>query len=320
MATVSRSAPTTESSARPSSTEAGGARWRTLALAAALTLPFGIGAVAQANPEGEPEPDVEFRVADHLVAESSGLVVTEVAGERLFVTVNDSGDTGRVFTIDPTTGETVGTTAFAPSPRDLEALAPAGAGHVWVGDIGDNLHVRDELRITRIPVGRGTLDAGAAQSYRVAYPDRHYDAESMVAHPKTGRVYVITKQAMGGTVFAVPEDLDPSGLNVLEEVGRAPTLLTDAAFSPDGRHLLMRGYDHLWIKSFPDLDGVTDLPLPPQPQGEGMAVGADGAVFLSTEGRERPVLRVSLPEGLQDVIAGGGLWWRLIHGPLSFLR
>lgn len=316
---MSRCAPKTESAA-PTGSQTGGASWRTLALTAAVALPFAIGAVAQANPEGEPDPDVEFRVADHLVAESSGLVVTEVDGERLFVTVNDSGDTGRIFTIDPTTGETVGTTTFTPSPRDVEALAPAGAGHVWVGDIGDNLHVRDELRITKVPVGRGTLDAGDAESYRLVYPDRHFDAESMVAHPTTGRVYVISKQAMGGAVFATPERLDPAGANLLEEIGRAPTLLTDAAFSPDGQHLLMRGYDHLWITSFPDLDLVTDLPLPRQPQGEGMAVDADGAVFLSTEGRERPVLRVALPEGLQDVIAGGGLWWRLIHGPLSFLR
>jgi DNA-binding beta-propeller fold protein YncE len=243
---------------------------------------------------------------------ASGLVVTRVHGERLFVTVNDSGDSGRVFTIDPTTGETVGTTSFTPEPRDVEAVAPAGDGHVWVADIGDNLVARDHVRITRVPVGRGTLDAGAAESYRLTYPDRAKDAEALVTHPDTGRVYVISKQVFGGTVHAAPERLDAGGDNVLEEIGSAPMLVTDAAFSPDGRYVVMRGYGDAWVKSFPDLDTVAGFALPRQPQGEGLAVGADGSVYLSTEGRERPVLRAPLPIGLKAELAGGSFWWRKV--------
>ena len=40
------------------------------------------------------------------IVESSGLVVDD----GLLVTTNDSGDCGRVFTVDPATGETVGVT------------------------------------------------------------------------------------------------------------------------------------------------------------------------------------------------------------------
>ena len=70
------------------------------------------------------------------------------------VTTNDSGDSGRVFAVDPATGDTVGTTSWSPAPEDVEALAPAGPGHVWVGDIGDNRRARDSVQVLRVPVGR----------------------------------------------------------------------------------------------------------------------------------------------------------------------
>ena len=84
-----------------------------------------------------PPPDegrVVFRFQDPAIVEASGLVVQD----GLFLTTNDSGDTGRVFAVDPDTGRTTGVTTWASEPQDVEALAPAGGGEVWVGDIGDN--------------------------------------------------------------------------------------------------------------------------------------------------------------------------------------
>ena len=88
---------------------------------------------------------------DPAIVESSGLVVVD----GLFVTTNDSGDSGRVFTVDPATGETVGVTHWSDDPVDVEALAPAGGGEVWVGDIGDNRAERASISVVRVPVGRG---------------------------------------------------------------------------------------------------------------------------------------------------------------------
>ncbi len=283
-------------------------------LTTALAAPFVVGAVAQANAEpvgGVGESRVEFRFTDRLVAESSGLVATDVDGERLFATVNDSGDSGRVFTVDPTTGDTVGVTRFTPDPRDVEALAPAGDGHVWVGDIGDNLAARDHVRVTKVPLGRGDIDAGTGESYRLAYPDGARDAESLIAHPVTGRLYVVSKKVFGGSVYAAPETLDPDGVNVMEKIGSAPMIVTDAAFSPSGEYVLMRGYSHLWVKTFPGLETVADLTLPRQPQGEGLAVDDEGRVYVCTEGLDTPVLRVGLPVGVENEIAGGSFFWKL---------
>ena len=97
--------------------------------AALVAVPFLVGALATT---AAADPDVVFRFQDPQVVESSGLVVQD----GLFVTTNDSGDTGRVFSIDPATGDTVGVTRWSEEPVDVEALAPGGNGRVWVADIG----------------------------------------------------------------------------------------------------------------------------------------------------------------------------------------
>ena len=150
---------------------------RGLGVVAVLT-PFVIGLTAAgADRNGE----VVFRFQDSEIVESSGLVIE---GDRAY-TVNDSGDTGRVFTVDTATGETVGVTFWADGPDDVEALAPAGDGHVWVADIGDNSVNRDSIEVTRVPVGDGdrTVDE---ETIDLVYPDGQRDAEALLVHPVTG--------------------------------------------------------------------------------------------------------------------------------------
>ena len=63
-----------------------------------------------------------FELRDDRIAESSGLADLG----SVMATVNDSGDTSRVFVLDPESGETVGVTDFHTDVTDVEALAPAG--------------------------------------------------------------------------------------------------------------------------------------------------------------------------------------------------
>ena len=105
-------------------------------------------------PHRSDEVEVVFSFQDPEIVESSGLALVD----GLVVTTNDSGDTGRVFAVDPATGETVGTTGWGDEPEDVEALAPGGPGSVWVGDIGDNLETRDTVQVTQVPVGAATRD------------------------------------------------------------------------------------------------------------------------------------------------------------------
>ncbi len=257
-------------------------------LLAALLLPLSLGAAEDAT--------VELTFQDPEIIESSGLAVV---GDWL-VTVNDSGDSGRVFTVDAS-GRTVGVTAWSAEPRDVEAVAPAGDDSVWVGDIGDNSALRDSIRVAEVPVGTGDLEARVT-TYELVYPDGARDAESLLADPTTGRLYVATKEIFGGTLFEVPADLDPDQPNRLTEVGPVLAIATDGAFFPDGRHLVVRDYESATIYGFPSLEPLTTLELPEQDQGEGIAVTAEGDLLLSTEGQRTDVLRVSLPDDVRAAL------------------
>lgn len=275
------------------------ARTEAALVALLVATPFVVGV---AHAEEPPAPEVAFTVTDHRVVESSGLAWADVDGERWVATVNDSGDTGQVFTLDPATGEVVGTTTFTPHPRDVEALAPAGDGHVWVADVGDNLRARDSLVLTRVAVGSGDREASDPRRLEVRYPDRPRDAEAVVVHPRTGRIFVVTKSVLGGQVWAVPADARPGEVAVLEEVAAAPGVVTDGAFTPSGDHVLLRNYTHAFLLTFPEWEVVATIELPAQPQGEGLTVLPDGEVLVSTEGRGRDVLRVALPDGVRSLV------------------
>lgn len=263
-------------------------------LAGALVVPFVLGMAAAPSGEGR----VVFEFGDPEIVESSGLVVAD----GLFLTTNDSGDSGRVFVVDPETGRTVGVTRWSDHPVDVESLAPAGNGEVWVGDTGDNTAARDFISLTRVPVGRSDLSI-EPESYRLVYPDGPQDAETLLRDPGSGRLYVVSKNVFGGTIYRAPRSLSAERANRLVALGGVAPIATDGAFFPDGKHFVLRDYSRAIIYSFPGLEEVGSFGLPDQQQGEGIAVDVDGNVFVSTEGQFSEVLGVPVPAAIRSELA-----------------
>ena len=267
---------------------------REVVLGVVVAVPFVLGLTTS-----EPGDHVAFRFQDRAITESSGLVIE---GDLAYTT-NDSGDSGRIFAVDVHTGETVGVTDWADDPTDVEALAPAGPGAVWVADIGDNAAERGAIEVTRLPVGRGDRRVDV-ETYELTYPGGPVDAETLLADPATGRLYIVTKQVWGGSVLAAPAELSPDGENVLMPVGTATGIATDGAFFPDGQHVLIRSYGDAVVYAWPALTRVASFALPDQEQGEGLAIGADDSLWLSSEGVRAPVLHLPLPADVQQAIGG----------------
>jgi hypothetical protein len=279
---------------------------RRAALAVAVALPFLLGAAAGApDPTGTPV----LRFGDPDIVESSGLAFTATTRGGLVHTVNDSGDSGRVFTVDTATGSTVGVTSWDGDPVDVEALAPAGRGHVWVADIGDNRRVRGSVEVLRVPVGPGDRTVAPA-AYELVYPDGARDAEALLADPLTGRLHVVTKGVFAGTVYAAPRRLRSDRPNRLVEVAEAPGLVTDATFLPGGGGVVVRTYSSAHLMAYPSWQPVASWELPAQDQGEGIAY-AVGQVIVSTEGARSEVLAVDLPPEAGPTDLGGPAWTAL---------
>jgi len=239
--------------------------------------------------------DVLFAFSDPTISEASALTPL---GKGLYATTNDSGDSGRVFTVD-SRGDTVGVTHWAADPVDVEGLAPAGGNHVWVGDIGDNNSVWDSVRIAKVRVGRGDRTVSPTV-YELVYPDGPHNAESLLAGPD-GRVFVATKDWGGGRLYAVPKRLDPDRPNRLKEVAPVIPMATDGAFFPDGKHLVVRGYYSATIYDWPSMDRAGSFRTPDQEQGEAIGVTAKGEVVVTSEGIRAEVIRVD-PELVGEVL------------------
>jgi hypothetical protein len=247
---------------------------------------------ASAAASEEVEARTVFTFADEQIDESSGLV----ARDGVMFTVNDSGDGPVLYRVHPRSGETVGETTYSSQDvRDVEALAPGRGGAVWVGDIGDNNAERPYVEVYRVLPGA----SAPAERFRLVYPDGPHDAETLLVHPRSGRLHVVSKEIMGGAVYAAPATLEPGSINRMTEIGRVPGLLTDGTFLPDGRHVLLRGYGSAAVYTFPALREVASVQLPPQEQGEAVAVDEDGRVFISTEGSNTEVLEVLLPSSMR---------------------
>ncbi len=283
-------------------------RWTpwTRLLPVLVAAPFAVGAVVAAAPATDRQ--VVTRFEDPAIVESSGLVARP---DGLLVTVNDSGDVGRVFTVDRG-GRTVGTTAWGEA-TDVEALAPL-EGDVLVGDIGDNARERSSVSLLRVPAGPGERQVDPAAAVRLVYPEGPRDAEALLVDPVSGRVLVATKEVLGGTLHEVPPDAVPPSVGApapvepvrLRALAPVPGLVTDGAFFPDGRHLVLRDYGTATVYSWPGLDDVGSFELPEQEQGEGIAVQDDDGrfrVLVSSEGSGSEVLEVTLPRALADAVA-----------------
>lgn len=228
------------------------------------------------------------------ISESSDLV----AGDGVFYTTNDSGDGPRVYVVDAGSCATLGTTTFADhDPVDVEALTPGIHGDLWVGDIGDNGHVRSHITVFDLPIPGAGDHTVAAPSYDLVYADGPRDAETLLANPATGRLFVVSKGLLGGTIYAAPKVLRTDRTNVLRPVGGARGLLTDGVFLPDGRHVLLRDYARGVIVQRRNWAEVGTFRLPSQAQGEGVAVRGR-RVWVSSEGVGAAIRTTVIPHRL----------------------
>lgn len=240
-----------------------------------------------------PQP---FRFADPEITESSAIVA--VGGT--YFTINDSGDSARVFAVDRR-GRTVGVTTYHADVRDVEALAVGTDSTLLVGDIGDNDAERDHITVYRVPLFRSGNHDVRGTAYDLVYADGPRDAETLLVHPMTGRVFVVSKGLLGGTVYVAPRRLRSDRINVLRPVGDAPGLVTDGAFFPDGRHVVLRDYAAASVLDRRDWSLLGLFRLPTQPQGEGIDV-VGRSVVISTEGRFSSVLFERVPARLRNAM------------------
>jgi hypothetical protein len=179
------------------------------------------------------------------------------------------------------------------------AVGPCPDGHcLYIADIGDNLHDRDDRAILRIAEPDPRAAAAAATGIvrlPFAYPEGPEDAEAIFVMPDT-TLYIITKgRSRPATLYRYPPPLRPDVRVALESVqvigpasAQLPDLVTGADATPDGRRIAVRTYHHITFHRFAGDTLVSvsprlDLESLAEPQGEAVAFAGGDTLLHATE-------------------------------------
>ncbi|HEX2297432.1 MAG TPA: hypothetical protein VHH34_02745, partial [Pseudonocardiaceae bacterium] len=229
------------------------------------------------------------------LAELSGLA----AGTDRWFAVSDGGSALRVVVLRPADCEVIDEITAEVNPYDIEDLALAADGALWLADTGDNDLDRGTVALHRL-----TQD-GDAELYRLTYPDGPHDAEALLLD-RAGVPYVVTKDLDTARVYRPAGALTEPGPTALEQVASLrlePTdtpggpvgsvgseLVTGGAVGADGHVVALRTYTDAYLFSAPRGDVVEALagtpvriPLPGEPQGEALALAPDGTLLSGSE-------------------------------------
>ena len=271
------------------------------------------------------KPNVTGKIRSSDVNESSGIAASRCQDGVLW-THNDSGDDAFIYAIN-TTGESLGTWRVPDIQNvDWEDIASykdgSGKCYVYIGEIGDNKSRRAEHAVYRVAepdalhANKGSsrkdpLSTGPADVVRFSYPDYNQDAETLMVHPQTGDIYVITKRVSGPAgVYRLGPDFGSNSTNRLEKITELSVpaipngLLTGGDISPDGRRVILCDYTQGYELRLPDGDANFDdiwqqtpepVELGKRAGGEAITYSLDGtSIFATSEGKNSPVIQVNV--------------------------
>jgi hypothetical protein len=269
------------------------------------------------------KPKVSGRIESGEITESSGLAASQCQRD-VFWTHNDSGNKAFIFAINSKGKKLATFSVTGGENKDWEGMAAfknaKGACFLYVGDIGNNERVKSEFKIYRFREPRvsessansskkNSLLTDAAEVIKFSYPDYRHDAETLMVHPKTGDIYILSKRLTGAAaVYKLEHDFDLEKTNRLEKVmdfsvPAIPNgLLTGGDISPDGKRVVIcdyfsayeivlpeneKNFDEIW-KQKPQI-----IELGEREQGEAVCYSADGkGIFATSENRNSPVIQV----------------------------
>jgi len=263
-------------------------------------------------------------IKNESVNESSGLVASRTL-PGAYWTHNDSGDGPFIYAFN-SRGNSVGVfRVTGATARDWEDISigpgpQADKSYLYIGDIGDNNEARPDIVVYRVPepdlkiTNKGSSKARPittepAESIRLKYPDGKHDAETLLVHPSTGNIYILTKVVFANpVVYEAAAPLTTGKTITMKRIGEVhiPSIfggaITGGSVSPDGRRVALcdyfQGYELVLpasSRNFNDIwkERMTGFDLGKRKQGEAIAYRLDGNALLATsEGKQSDLIQV----------------------------
>ena len=294
-----------------------------IVLAVAATVLPGQGIVRAFAAAAQPPTRTLATISAPQLKEISGCAVSSKTpgGVRIVWVHNDSGDGPNVYAIDGRTGRLRATFAVAGAlAEDWEDMA-LSRGQLYLGDIGDNAADRASVVVYRVAepvVPRKSVAAvqttSASVALRLRYPDGSHNAETLIVHPTSGDLYIVTKTEdghsgvyalrgaataeAGSYALAKVADLTIAGEGLIY-----PNEITAGDISPAGDRIVLRTYQYLYVyrpSSGSSFDSAwtsvaTQVNAPFLLQAEALCFTPDGRYVLTTqEGLPAPLVEIDL--------------------------
>ncbi len=269
------------------------------------------------------KPKVTGKIESSEITESSGIAASKCQSD-VFWTHNDSGDNAFIFALNKQ-GERLGTWKVTNAKNhDWEDIAEIkntnGDCILYIGDIGNNTRSRDEFTIYRVKEPKvsaankssskkNPLETESAEAIKFSYPETRHDAETLLVHPNTGDIYILSKRLSGASaVYKLKSNFDLNKTNKLENITdfSVPAIpngfLTGGDVSPDGRRVIICDYFNAYelvlpetAKNFDEIWKETPVivELGVREQGEAIGYSADGkSIFATSEKKNSPLIEV----------------------------
>ncbi len=275
----------------------------------------------QANSQYEP-PKVVGRIKSKEISESSGLAASPCRTDLLW-THNDSGDGPFIYAIDAS-GESRGVWRIANADNeDWEDMAAArdasGKCFLYLGEIGNTDKLtRHEHTIYRVAepevtdqistTNKKAPNTTAAEAMKFRYSDGTHDAETLIVHPQTGDIYILTKNRNeASNIYKLTPAFGSAAVVSAQKIGeiRVPVIpfgmLTGGSISPDGRRVILCDYAAAYELVLPDGAAFDEIwkqkpaaiQLGERKQGEAITYSSDGkSIFATSERGDPPVIQV----------------------------
>ncbi len=268
-------------------------------------------------------PKITGKIRSPDVTESSGVIASKCQPGVLW-THNDSGDDAFIFAFNAA-GDDLGTWRIPNGHNnDWEDIADfkdsSGKCFIYAGDIGDNNEKRSDHAIYRIPepeVPRNATHSSRKDPHftenaailQFNYPDSKHNAETLMVHPRTGDIYVVTKRIDGPAgVYRLKPVFDSGATQTAAKIAELAVpsipngLLTGGDISPDGKRMIICDYTAAFEYTLPESAANFDeiwkqkpqvIDIGNRQQGEGICYSPDGnSLFATSEGKNSPVIKI----------------------------
>ncbi len=270
------------------------------------------------------KPQIVGKIESSEITESSGIVESKCQ-ENVFWTHNDSGDKAFIFALN-LKGKKLGTwKVLGAINKDWEGIATfqvakTGKCLLYIGDIGNNERLKSEFTIYRVAEPqvsdtnknsskKNPSETENAEAIKFEYPETRHDAETLLVHPNTGDIYILSKRFSGAAgVYKLAANFSLEKTNTLKKIAdfsvpAVPNgLLTGGDISPDGRRVVVCDYFSAYEIVLPEDKQNFDeiwaqkpliVELGEREQGEAVGYSANSkSIFATSEKKNSPIIQV----------------------------